>query len=98
MYSRVWSLLGRFAMGLSSSGVWFIVCVSGKVCEGEARPNQRALAGVYQQMPQSCVAMGKEQRAARTCDGSNVRNTVLDLRDLPNRPDKPDSSNPGFFN
>ena len=85
-------------MGISSSGMWFVLCVSGKVCEGEARPNQRALAGVYQQMPESCVAMGKEQRAARTCDGSNVRNTVLDLRDLPNRPDKPDSSNPGFFN
>lgn len=69
-------------MGIWSSGMWFILSVSGKVCEGEARPNQRALAGVYQQMPQSCVAMGKEQRAARTCDGSNVRNTVLDL---PNR-------------
>jgi hypothetical protein len=65
--------------------------VSGKVCEGEARPNQRALAGVYQQMLQSCVAMGKEQRAARTCGGSNVRNTVLDLRDLPNRPDSASS-------
>jgi hypothetical protein len=74
-------------MGISSSGMWFILCVSGKVCEGEARPNQRALAGVYQQMLQSCVAMGKEQRAARTCDGSNV----LDLRDLPNRPDSASS-------
>ena len=72
-------------MGIWSSGMWFILYVSGEVCEGEARPNQRALAGVYQQMPQSCVAMGKERRAARTCGGSNVRNTVLDLCDLPNR-------------
>lgn len=95
MYSGVWGLLRRIAVGIWSSGMWFVLSVSGEVCEGEARPNQRALAGVYQQMPQSCVAMGKEQRAARTCDGSNVRNTVLDLRDLPNRPD---SSNAGFFN
>jgi hypothetical protein len=55
------------------------------VCEGEARPNQRAPASVYQQMRPKLVAMGKEQRPASTCDGSNVRNTVLDLRDLPNR-------------
>jgi hypothetical protein len=53
------------------------------VCEGEARPNQRAPASVYQQMRPKLVAMGKEQRAANTCGGSNVRNTVLDLRDLP---------------
>ena len=51
-------------MGISSSGMWFIVCVSGKVCEGEARPNQRALVGVYQQMPKSWLLWGRS--AGRT--------------------------------
>jgi hypothetical protein len=52
---------------------------------GEARPNQRALGWRISTDAPKLVAMGKEQRAARTYDGSNVRNTVLDLRDLLNR-------------
>jgi len=42
-----------------SSGMYVVVSLCGKVCEGEARPNQRALVGVYQQMPQSWLLWGR---------------------------------------